>query len=118
MNRHAYLIMAHSQIDILKELLKSIDDERNDVFLHIDKKFLSAEDWDSLHMEKSNLQMIPPMSVNWGGYSQVECTLRLMEAARSKEHYHYYHFMTGVTYPLRNQDEIHRFFQKHEGSLF
>ena len=38
MKKHAYLIMAHNSIESLKHLLQVIDDERNDIFLHIDKK--------------------------------------------------------------------------------
>ena len=38
MERHAYLIMAHNHFDFLKELLGCLDDNRNDIYLHIDKK--------------------------------------------------------------------------------
>ncbi len=38
MGKHAYLIMAHNQWECLFELLKALDDPRNDIFLHIDKK--------------------------------------------------------------------------------
>ena len=37
-NRHAYLIMAHNEWELLNTLLSLIDDPRNDIFLHIDKK--------------------------------------------------------------------------------
>ena len=37
--KHAYLIMAHNEPYILEKLLKLIDDERNDIYLHIDKKW-------------------------------------------------------------------------------
>ena len=37
-NRHAYLIMAHNEWELLNTLLSLIDDTRNDIFLHIDKK--------------------------------------------------------------------------------
>ena len=33
---HAYLIIAHDQFDLLESLLKCIDDERNDIYIHID----------------------------------------------------------------------------------
>ena len=32
---HAYLIIAHDQFDLLESLLKCIDDERNDIYIHI-----------------------------------------------------------------------------------
>ena len=38
MKKHAYLIIAHTQPELLKILLKMLDDERNDIYLHIDSK--------------------------------------------------------------------------------
>ena len=37
MDRHAYLIMAYNNWDLLKKLLILLDDERNDIFVHIDE---------------------------------------------------------------------------------
>ena len=37
--RHAYLIMAHNEPEVLVRLLTDIDDPRNDIFLHLDTKF-------------------------------------------------------------------------------
>ncbi len=36
--RHVYLILAHNEPEILKTLVEMIDDERNDIYIHIDKK--------------------------------------------------------------------------------
>ena len=36
--KHAYLIIAHHEFDILNKLIQAIDDERNDIFIHFDKK--------------------------------------------------------------------------------
>ena len=36
--KHAYLIMCHNNFEQLKLLLKLLDDERNDIYVHIDKK--------------------------------------------------------------------------------
>lgn len=38
MDKHAYCIMAHHNWNQLQLLVDLIDDERNDIFLHIDKK--------------------------------------------------------------------------------
>ena len=37
-NKHAYLIIAHKNDYTLSSLLKAIDNENNDIFLHMDKK--------------------------------------------------------------------------------
>lgn len=34
-NKHAYLIMAHNNFDLLSLLLQLIDDARNDIYIYI-----------------------------------------------------------------------------------
>ena len=36
--KHAFLIIAHNEYPILEVLLSMLDDERNDIYLHIDKR--------------------------------------------------------------------------------
>ena len=43
MRKHAYLIICHKYDEALQYLLRSIDDERNDIFIHVDAK---ASDFD------------------------------------------------------------------------
>ena len=38
MKKHTYLIIAHNNFYILEKLLLLLDDERNDIYIHIDKK--------------------------------------------------------------------------------
>lgn len=37
-NRHAYLIIAHDQPELLQILISLIDDVRNDIFITIDSR--------------------------------------------------------------------------------
>ena len=62
--RHAYLIMAHHEPDILKTLLQLLDDPRNEIFLHIDKKsdVLRAADMQEV-LHDSKLHLIPSMRI-------------------------------------------------------
>lgn len=117
--RHAYMIMAHHRFDILEEIIKDLDDERNDIFLHIDKK---AKDFPEKHFEelvhKANLIMVESRDIHWGGYSQVECVLYLLKEATSYRKHSYYHFMVGVEFPLKTQDYIHDFFEENSGYEF
>lgn len=41
-DKHAYCILAHGNWEQLQLLVSVLDDERNDIFLHIDKKALSS----------------------------------------------------------------------------
>lgn len=116
MNKHAYLIMAHNNFYILEKLLKLLDDSRNDIFLHIDKK---VKDFDFYYYKKlirySNIIFIERMDVRWADMSQVKCTINLLICAKkySKEKYNegykYYHFISGVDLPIKTQNYIHDF---------
>lgn len=117
--KHAYLIIAHNEFELLKALLTSLDYEDNDIYLHIDKK---AGDINALEFQKclnhSTLYILEQrMDVQWGNYSQIACELLLLKAA-SKNHYNYYHLCSGVDLPIKSQDEIHRFFDLHAGKEF
>lgn len=117
--KHAYLIIAHNQFELLKILLKSIDYNDNDIYLHIDKK-IDKVNFDDFYqcIKKSNLYIIDNrINVQWGNYSQIECELNLLEEA-SRHGYQYYHLMSGVDMPLKSQDYIHNFFNKNYGTQF
>ena len=109
MKKHAYLIMAHNEFDMLRRLLKELDDPRNDIYLHIDKK-AKGFDFNILRnsVKHSQLILIPGMNIYWGTISQVKCELRLMQAA-AKGQYHYYHLLSGSDFPLKSQDYIHEY---------
>ena len=118
MNRHAYLIMAHHQFSFLKELLLALDDERNDIYLHIDQKAQNFDFTGFSHVvQKSSLYFTKRLNVHWGGYSQTACELVLLKAAVPR-HYAYYHLLSGSDFPLKTQDEIHQFFEEHAGKEF
>ena len=38
LRRHAYLILAHKNFGQLRKLLALLDDPRNDIFVHVDRK--------------------------------------------------------------------------------
>lgn len=65
-NKHAYLIMAHNEPEVLSTLIRLLDDPRNDIFLHIDSK--SDIDKFSFNCTKSHLYLVPRISVLWGGF--------------------------------------------------
>jgi len=117
--RHAYLIMAHHEPDILKTLLQLLDDPRNEIFLHIDKKsdVLRAADMQEV-LHASKLHLIPSMRICWGGDSQIKCELQLLECAVKNGPYAYYHLLSGVDLPIKSQDAIHAFFSDAPDKIY
>ena len=41
--KHAFLIIAHNEYPVLEVLLSMLDDERNDIYLHIDNRALKEQ---------------------------------------------------------------------------
>lgn len=117
MKKHAYLIKAHHQFGLLKKLLQLLDDERNDIYIHIAENIsFDKEEIESV-VKSSKLVWTNPTTESWGGYSQIVSELDLFEAAY-KEGYQYYHLLSGVDLPLKTQDEIHKFFDENDGKEF
>lgn len=119
-NKHAYLIIAHNQFELLKKLIMLLDDERNDIYLHVDKKMSNFDATKIVGVcKKSRLIVLPKrISVHWGGYSIIRVEMELLKAATSHGYYAYYHLLSGVCLPLKNQDAIHEFFNRHNGKEF
>lgn len=118
MGKHAYLIMAHSQIALLSKLLQCLDDERNDIFIHLDAKSKIHTDSLKRFVVKSSIYFTKRIAVKWGGYSQIAAELLLLDAATKHNQYDYYHLLTGADLPLKKQSEIHKWFDEHKGKEF
>lgn len=116
--KHAYLIIAHNNYDLLKKLIALIDDERNDIYIHIDKKSL-IDNIDELNhlVNKSSIFIYKELKVYWGDISQVNVELFLLEKA-IKNKYAYYHLLSGSDLPIKTQDYIHSFFNENYGYEF
>lgn len=114
MERHAYLIMAHGNLKLLEYLIRALDDERNDIYIHIDKKVerVPFDAFSSL-CQKARLEFTPQrLNVIWGDQTQVLNEMALYKLA-SKQFHQYYHLLSGVDIPLKKQDDIYSFFRDH-----
>lgn len=99
----AALIQAHHRPDLMERLLDRLSGELWARYVHIDAK--------------SDIGIFSPLfgkadflhdrvAVYWGGFSQVEATLRLIEAALANPEVTHLYLMSGQDYPLRSDEEI------------
>lgn len=111
--KHAYLILAHHEFGLLQTLIDCLDDVRNDIYVHIDKKVKILPE---LHTERANLTILNQrVDIRWADYSMVEAEYALFKAAQKNGPYAYYHLLSGVDLPLKSQDYIHHFFEENHG---
>lgn len=117
--KHAYLILAHTDFYILETLLKLLDDERNDIYIHFDEKCaLIDENSFKGIVHNTQITFVKRHTVTWAQYSVCEAELELFRAAYEKRTYSYYHLISGVDLPLKTQDQIHHFFDTNYGYEF
>ena len=114
--KHAYLIIAHNEFEVLECLVRALDDVRNDIYIHFDRKL---EAYPAFRTRYAGLFVLTErVDVRWGDLSVVEAEYALFEAACQRGRYEYYHLLSGVDIPLKTQDFIHDFFEKHKGKEF
>ncbi|MFD2966836.1 beta-1,6-N-acetylglucosaminyltransferase [Sphingobacterium bambusae] len=114
--KHAYLILAHNQFEILEILIAALDDKRNDIYIHIDKK---VDTIPLLQTEHAELHVLKErIAISWGDVSIVEAELLLFQKAKDTGIYSHYHLLSGVDLPLQSQDNIHAFCAGHPAKQF
>lgn len=114
--KHAFLILAHAEFEILRRLVACLDDGRNDIYVHFDRKVASLP---KLQTQKATLHILSDrVDVRWGDFSMIRAEYLLFEAASAHGPYLYYHLLSGVDLPLKSQDFIHAFFDAHQGTEF
>ena len=114
MNKHAYLIIAHQCDDTYRTLLKMLDDPRNDIYIHMDKKNTLYEESYCSFVVNSKIIHTRRTNVTWGGYSQINAELLLLEEAIRNGDYKYLHLISGQDLPIKSQDYIHDYLESSD----
>jgi hypothetical protein len=116
--RHAFLILAHADWEQLKTLLRMLDAENHDFYIHIDKKSKNVPIDDIKSCVKyASVEIAQRFNVFWGGFSQVEVEMFLMDMASQKD-YEYYHILSGADLPIKSNADIDKFFDQFNGYEF
>ena len=108
--RHAYLLLAHSNLQVMQAALRLVDDTRNDVFIYIDGTLVHESDF---HCKSSRVYFLrQKVRFGWGDFLPVE--MELIKFALSVGKYDYLHIMSDACLPIKTQDQIHAFFDADE----
>ena len=119
MKRHAYLILAHHHFAQLRKLIELLDDPRNDIYVHVDAKAaFDPEEWRGVCRHSALVFLEHRIRVSWGGVSIMRSELALLREALVHGGYDYYHLLSGMDLPIKDQDTIHSFFDRHSGTEF
>jgi len=112
----AYLILVHEQPNHFSRLVKALDDEGVNFYIHLDSK---KNEFEYNNFEKmDNMTFLSDrIGVNRSGFSLTMAMVKLIEEA-SKKDYDYYIFLSGRDYPIKDNNYIRNFFEEHQGMNF
>lgn len=114
--KHAFLIIAHNNWNQLCQLIKAVDSEKCDFFIHVNSKIDFKKDTaDKVKMsaQKSKVIFSERVPITWGDFGICEASLVMLRAAISSGGYDYYHLLTGSDLLLKNIDDFDSFFEKN-----
>ncbi len=116
--RHAYLIIAHTDWEQLKLLVRCLDSENADIYIHIDarSKNVPLEELKAA-AAISDVNIYSEYKTCWGSYGIVEAELFLLRMSHAG-HYDYYHLLSGADLPIKPMEEIDGFFMSRAGYEF
>ena len=96
-----------------------LDDARNDIYIHMDKKCASYDPQVvKASVSVSNVYHIKRRNVAWGGRSMMDVEIALLSESIKRGRYRYYHLLSGQDLPIKSQGYIHDFFDRNQGKEF
>ena len=116
--KHAFLIMAYKDYWMLNQIVQSIDDERNDIYIHMDIKAKDFKEKFITSTKHSKVSFTERIDVSWAGDSKIKCIILLFNYAYNNGVYRYYHLMTESDYVIKDLDHFHNFFINNDGKEF
>ncbi|MCA5004120.1 beta-1,6-N-acetylglucosaminyltransferase [Sphingobacterium bovistauri] len=115
-SKHAFLIIAHHEFEVLQKLIEAIDDSRNDIYIHFDERVNVLP---VLRVKQAKLYVLENRkSIYWGDFSQIEVELLLLRESSNNKTYLYYHILSGVDMVLWGMSRFHDFFVRNSGKEF
>lgn len=115
----AYVVLAHMDpAHIMRLTKKLIQNNENEVFIHVDKKtdithFLSLS-----HLSPRVHLLENRREIYWGAFSSVEATLDCFRFAIQYGVFDRFVILQGLDYPIQSNAEISHFFAQHKNVEF
>lgn len=111
--RHAFIILAHNERDILKKILAYLNHDECDLYLNIDCKANVMPEIKSLLSNNSNIKYCGHDRLHWGGYSILKTEIKMLNLALNSSNADYFHIISGQDYPIKTYNDFLKFFEEN-----
>jgi hypothetical protein len=116
--RVAHLILTYTDPELTERLIRKTQHRNADFYIHVDQKvdlnkYLHLRGFNQVYFIKNR------KNLHWAGFSTVLATFScIKEIVSSGIRYGFINLLSGQDYPLKNANELDRFFQKNMGREF
>lgn len=112
--RHAFCIIAFNDYEQLIKMLKILDSEISDFYIHINA-LAEMPDCNKIKSEihKSGVYFTKRLPIVWGENGVLNAQLVLLETALEHGGYDYYHLLSGQDFPLKSLAALDSFLQSN-----
>lgn len=112
--RHAFCIIAFNDYNQLIKILKILDSEKSDFYIHINSLVeMPNEDEIRVAVCKSEVYFTKRVPIVWGENGVLTAQLVLLETALEHGGYEYYHLLSGQDFPLKTLDSFDAFLKEN-----
>lgn len=119
--KSAYLILAHTELNQLVDLVNTLNCNEASFFIHLDAKVQIPISLNKFFKRENVVLIQNRVRVYWGGFSQIEATFRLLESAYSfhrNQRECYFHLISGLDFPIKSNYFINNWFNENYGIQF
>ena len=114
----AHLILTHSNPARLERLVRRLQHQNADVYIHIDKK-IDSQPFHYLEKLGGVYLIQNRIAVDWGNYNMIGATLSsFKEILASNIEYSHINLLSAQDYPLKSPEEIQQFLFANAGRSF
>ncbi len=119
MKKHAFLVLAHKQPQLLARILQRLERPNHHFFIHVDLKYPNLKEYYSVCRNIQNIHFVSDnIEVYHAGISIVYAEILLLqEADKQKEKFDFYHLISGQDYPIRSNNQFDEFFEQTDHSF-
>jgi hypothetical protein len=112
----AHLILTHKNPRQLERLIKALQHEHFDFYIHIDKKS-DLQPFAYLAEQKNVFFVKNRTSIYWAGWGTIQATINGFEEILPKK-YDYINVISGQDFPLKSADHIYQYLLERNGKEF
>jgi len=112
----AHLILTHKNPQQLERLIKALQHEHVDFYIHIDKKS-DIRPFTYLTEHKNVFFVKNRTSIYWAGWGTIQATINGFEEILPKK-YDYINVISGQDFPLKSADYIYQYLLERKGKEF